>query len=77
MTVDDNGNQVSAGGGDASAASQTSIQANVGSDATKVVAVQGVTNGKVIPLMPMLMKNPKHRKNRPQNERNYENKQMN
>lgn len=36
------------GGGDASAANQTAVQADPGSDATKAVAVQGVTGGKVI-----------------------------
>lgn len=34
------------GGGDASAANQTAVQANPGSDATKATAVQGVTGGK-------------------------------
>lgn len=38
------------GGGDASAANQTAVQANAGSDATKAVAVQGITGGKAIPI---------------------------
>lgn len=38
------------GGGDATAANQTSVQANAGADATKVVAVQGVTGGKAVPV---------------------------
>jgi hypothetical protein len=37
-------------GGDASATNQTAVQANPGSDATKAVAVQGVTGGKSIPV---------------------------
>lgn len=37
------------GGGDASAANQTAVQANPGSDASKAVAVQGVTGGKEVP----------------------------
>lgn len=37
-----------AGGGDASAANQTSVQAVAGSDASKAMAVQGVTGGKPI-----------------------------
>lgn len=36
------------GGGDASAANQTSVQALPGSDATKAIAVQGVTGGKAV-----------------------------
>ncbi len=39
----------SGGGGDASAANQTAVQANAGSDATKAVSVQGITGGKAIP----------------------------
>jgi hypothetical protein len=35
-------------GGDASAANQTAVQANPGSDASKAVAVQGVTGGKAV-----------------------------
>lgn len=35
-------------GGDASAANQTAVQANAGSDASKAVAVQGVTGGKAV-----------------------------
>jgi hypothetical protein len=35
-------------GGDASAANQTSVQALAGSDATKAVAVQGITGGKAV-----------------------------
>lgn len=38
------------GGGDASAANQTAVQANAGSDASKATAVQGVTGGKAIPV---------------------------
>lgn len=38
------------GGGDASAANQTSVQANPGSDATKAIAIQGVTGGKAVPV---------------------------
>jgi hypothetical protein len=37
-------------GGDASAANQTAVQANPGSDATKATAVQGVTGGKAVPV---------------------------
>lgn len=37
-------------GGDATAANQTAVQANPGSDAAKAVAVQGVTGGKDIPI---------------------------
>lgn len=37
-------------GGDASAANQTAIQANAGSDASKAAAVQGITGGKPIPV---------------------------
>lgn len=37
-------------GGDASAANQAAVQANAGSDATKAVAVQGVTGGKAVPI---------------------------
>lgn len=36
------------GGGDASAANQTAVQANAGSDASKAVAVQGVAGGKAV-----------------------------
>jgi hypothetical protein len=39
---------VTGGGGDASAANQTNVQANAGSDASKVIAVQGVTSGKSV-----------------------------
>lgn len=35
-------------GGDASAANQAAVQAAAGSDATKAVAVQGITNGKAL-----------------------------
>lgn len=38
------------GGGDASAANQTAVQAVAGSDASKAVAVQGITSGKPIPV---------------------------
>jgi hypothetical protein len=38
------------GGGDASAANQTVVQAIAGNDAIKAIAVQGITNGKVIPV---------------------------
>ena len=38
------------GGGDASAANQTAVQALAGSDASKAIAVQGITNGKAIPV---------------------------
>ena len=38
------------GGGDASAANQTAVQANAGSDATKAVSVQGITGGKAVPV---------------------------
>lgn len=38
------------GAGDASAANQTAVQANPGSDATKAQAVQGVTGGKAVPV---------------------------
>lgn len=37
-------------GGDASAANQTAVQATAGSDASKAIAVQGVTGGKSIPV---------------------------
>lgn len=52
--VDANGNIISSfggsgGGGDASAANQAAVQANAGSDASKAVAVQGITNAKPIP----------------------------
>lgn len=40
----------SGGAGDASAANQTAVQANPGADATKAIAVQGVTGGKAIPV---------------------------
>jgi hypothetical protein len=40
----------SGGGGDASAANQVAVQADPGADASKVVAVQGVTGGKSIPV---------------------------
>lgn len=43
-------NTAGAGGGDASAANQTAVQANAGSDATKATAVQGVTGGKAVPV---------------------------
>jgi hypothetical protein len=39
-----------AGVGDASAANQVAVQADPGADATKVIAVQGVTDGKSIPV---------------------------
>jgi hypothetical protein len=38
------------GAGDASAANQTAVQANAGSDATKAVSVQGITGGKPVPV---------------------------
>lgn len=38
----------SGGGGDASAANQTAVQATAGSDASKAVAVQGITGGKAV-----------------------------
>lgn len=38
------------GGGDASAANQTAVQATAGSDASKAVAVQGITGGKPVPV---------------------------
>lgn len=38
------------GTGDASAANQTSVQAIAGSDASKAVAIQGITGGKPIPV---------------------------
>jgi hypothetical protein len=38
------------GAGDASAANQTVVEANPGSDATKAIAVQGVTGGKALPV---------------------------
>lgn len=41
----------SGGGGDASAANQTVVQANPGSDASKAVAIQGITNGKPVPVV--------------------------
>jgi hypothetical protein len=37
-------------GGDASAANQTAVQANPGSDATKAIAIQGITGGKSLPV---------------------------
>lgn len=37
-------------GGDASAANQTVVQANPGSDATKAIAIQGITGGKSLPV---------------------------
>lgn len=42
----------SGGGGtsDATAANQTSVQAVAGSDATKAIAVQGITGGKAVPI---------------------------
>lgn len=43
----------SGGGGDASAENQTAIQANAGSDASKAVAVQGITGGTPIPIADM------------------------
>lgn len=36
------------GSGDASAANQTAVQANAGSDASKATAVQGITGGKAV-----------------------------
>lgn len=39
-----------AGGGDASAANQTAVQANAGSDATKAISIQGITSGKAVPV---------------------------
>ena len=44
------GGSVTINGGDASAANQTAVQANAGSDASKAVTVQGVTGGKAIPV---------------------------
>jgi hypothetical protein len=38
----------SGGAGDASAANQTSVQSTAGSDATKAISIQGITNGKAI-----------------------------
>lgn len=38
----------SSGGGDASAANQTAVQATAGSDASKATAVQGITGGKAV-----------------------------
>jgi hypothetical protein len=38
------------GAGDASAANQTAVQADPGSDATKAVSVQGITGGKAVPI---------------------------
>lgn len=35
-------------GGDASAANQTAVQADAGNDASKALAIQGITGGKVI-----------------------------
>lgn len=40
----------SGSGGDASAVNQTAVQANSGSDASKAVAIQGITGGKSIPI---------------------------
>ena len=37
-------------GGDASADNQTAVQANPGSDATKAIAIQGITGGKSLPV---------------------------
>lgn len=37
-------------GGDASAANQTVVQAVAGSDASKAIAVQGITGGKAVPI---------------------------
>lgn len=51
ILVDTNGDPVSLGGssgGDASAANQTAVQANAGSNASKATAVQGITGGKPI-----------------------------
>jgi hypothetical protein len=47
QVVDGSGNPVTAGG-DASAANQTAVQANAGSDASKAVSVQGITGGKAV-----------------------------
>lgn len=41
---------VNPSGGDASAANQTAVQANPGSDATKAVSIQGITGGKAVPV---------------------------
>jgi hypothetical protein len=41
---------ISGGGGDASAANQTNVQANAGSDATKAISIQGITSGKAVPV---------------------------
>src|SRR5437016_4921735 len=38
------------GAGDASAANQTAVQANAGSDASKAVGIQGITGGKAVPV---------------------------
>lgn len=38
------------GAGDASAANQTAVQANAGSDATKAISIQGITSGKAVPI---------------------------
>ena len=37
-------------GGDAAGANQTAVQANPGSDATKAIAIQGITGGKSLPV---------------------------
>jgi hypothetical protein len=36
--------------GDASASNQTAVQANAGSNSSKVVGIQGVTGGKAVPV---------------------------
>jgi len=41
---------VIATGGDANAANQTAVQAVAGADASKAIAVQGITGGKPIPV---------------------------
>lgn len=41
------------GGGDASAANQTAVQAIAGEDATKAVAIQGISNGKPVTIQPL------------------------
>jgi hypothetical protein len=48
VTTYPNGEAASASGGDASAANQTAVQANAGSNASKAVAVQGVASGVVL-----------------------------
>lgn len=52
QTLDGSGNRINlgSGSGDASAANQTAIQANAGSDATKAASIQGITGGKAVPV---------------------------